>query len=275
MLSAARRRTRAAIVLSSRWHGRAARLRRGPVAEPEVDQASPPPEPCEQPNPASPPLEPCKPISASPPPVPCEESGLASPPMEPCEAPDPASPPPETGETGDLWPRRHQRRASSLRTPRLAVADADRAARPGLASSGAECGPTRAPQPRRPRPARQSASPQAHATTACPGPRANACRSSASRVWLAAAAAQLRYDDARRGYRDATPPRCGPEHECWRSTSRAPRTSALRRLSSGLHAGVHALCTRQTSRAARTAADAVALRLERLRPLAASHGFAS
>ena len=169
------------------------------------------------------------------------------------------------------WPRRHQRHASSLRTPRLAVADADRAARPGLASSGAECGPTRAPQPRRPRPARQSASPQAHATTACPGPRANACRSSASRVWLAAAAAQLRYDDARRGYRDATPPRCGPEHECWRSTSHAPRTSRC----AGSLQGCTQACTRQTSRAARTAADAVALRLERLRPLAASHGFAS
>ena len=54
MLSAARRCTRAAIVLSSRWRGHAARLRRGPVTEPEVDQASPPPEPCEQPNPASP-----------------------------------------------------------------------------------------------------------------------------------------------------------------------------------------------------------------------------
>ena len=241
MLSAARRRTRAAIVLSSRWHGRAARLRRGPVAEPEVDQASPPPEPCEQPNPASPPLEPCKPtISASPPPE-CRARSLAPPRRLWSRARHPTPPRRlRSRARRATWPRRHQRRASSLRTPRLAVADADRAARPGLASSGTECGPTRAPQPRRPRPARQSASPQAHATTACPGPRANACRSSASRVWLAAAAAQLRYDDARRGYRDATPPRCGPEHECWRSTSRAPRTSALRRLSSGLHAGVHA-----------------------------------
>ena len=72
------------------------------------------------------------------------------------------------------WPRRHQRHASSLRTPRLAVADADRAARPGLASSGAECGPARAPQPRRSRPARHSrrATRRTHPQYApAPGPR--------------------------------------------------------------------------------------------------------
>ena len=124
-------------------------------------------------------------------------------------------------------------------------------------------------QPRRPRPARHSAGASAHAPTVCSGPRATPA-AAARAVWLAAAAAQPRDDAARRSDQRhaAAPPR----------PARVPalgvaRASCLRAAPALFRAARRNACA---SHLGLRASDAVSRSGSGgLRPLAASHGFAS
>ena len=235
----------------------------GPTSPPS-DPASPPPAPCEQPNPASPPPQPGDPTSpppkpseapdpASPPPQPGETAHLASPPLEPSEQLRPASlPPMPSEELGPALPptepsarqrKRRNRAAHARRASRRALerAHPQRAPTPGPCLLQ-QCKPSGLPQRRHNRGthvrrATRRALRRVHSQCApAPGPRLPQQREPCGLPQRLRDCATTPRGEAT----NATAPRRCAQHECRRLTSRAPRASALRRLSLGPHAGMHA-----------------------------------
>ena len=239
--------------------------------------ASPPPETCERSNPTSTPPKPSEALDpASPPP---QLGDPTSPPPKPSEAPDPASPPPQPGETAHLasppLEPSEQLRPASLppmpseelgpalpptepsarqRKRRNRAAHGRRASRRALERAHPQRAPT--PGPCLPQQCKPSGLPQrrhnraAHARRAtrralrrmhpqcapAPGPRLPQQREPCGLPQRLRNRATTPRGEAI----NATPPRRRAQHECRRLASRAPRASALRRLSLGPHAGMHA-----------------------------------